>query len=81
MPLTAFVAGTLYTPAPIPNGVVVVEDGRIREVAAREAIDIPKGAREVRLDKGIITPGFVDTHNHGAGGRDVMVSMGRGCRV
>ena len=44
MPLTALVAGTLYTPAPIPNGVVVVEDGRIRKVAAREAIDIPKGA-------------------------------------
>ena len=72
MPLTAFVAGTLYTPASIPNGVVVVEDGRIREVAAREAIDLPQGAREVRLDEGIITPGFVDTHNHGAGGRDVM---------
>ena len=72
MPLTAFVAGTLYTPAPIPNGVVVVEDDHIREVAAREAIDIPQGAREVRLDEEIVAPGFVDTHNHGAGGRDVM---------
>ena len=72
MPLTAFVAGTVYTPAPIRNGVVVVEDDRIRDVAARDATELPEGTREVRLDEGIITPGFVDTHNHGAGGKDVM---------
>lgn len=72
MPLTALVANTLYTPAPITNGVVVVEDDRVRSVAAREAIEIPKGTQEIWLNEEIITPGFVDTHTHGGGGRDVM---------
>ena len=49
----------------IPDGVLVIEDGRIRTVGARDAVRIPDGAEVVELDAGsIIMPGLVDTHSH-----------------
>jgi N-acetylglucosamine-6-phosphate deacetylase len=72
MPQTALIAKTIYTPDPIANGVVVFEDDRIVAVGTREQVRVPQGAREIRIDQGFVAPGFIDTHNHGAGGRDVM---------
>ena len=72
MPTTAFLADTVYTPDAIPNGVVVVEDDRIVKAGPREAIELPSGTREVRLEGQSIAPGFIDIHSHGAGGADVM---------
>ncbi len=48
-------------------------NGRIERLY-RAASDMPAMASENLLDcdGATITPGFVDTHNHGAGGRDVM---------
>ena len=49
----------------IPEGVLVIEDGRIRTVGARDAVRIPDGAEVVELDAdSIIMPGLVDTHSH-----------------
>jgi N-acetylglucosamine-6-phosphate deacetylase len=72
MACTAFTAPVVYTPERIPNGVVLVEDDRIRAAGSREAIEIPSGAAVVDAPDGVLVPGFVDIHIHGAGGRDLM---------
>jgi len=68
----AFLAATVYTPDPIPRGVVLVEDGRIVAVGPRDAVSIPDSARRVDAGDGVLAPGFIDLHLHGAGGRDLM---------
>jgi len=51
--------------AEISDGVLIVEDGRIRAVGARDRVRIPRGAEIVELDAGtVIMPGIVDTHSH-----------------
>ena len=58
--------------AEIPNGVLVVRDGRITRVGPLESTPIPAGAT-VRDVRGlVILPGLVDTHSHigGGGGGD-----------
>jgi N-acetylglucosamine-6-phosphate deacetylase len=72
MAQTALIARTVYTPDPIADGVVLFEDQRILAVGPRDEIHIPASAREVRVEQGFVAPGFIDIHNHGAGGRDVM---------
>jgi N-acetylglucosamine-6-phosphate deacetylase len=72
MSTTAFIADTIYTPNAIENGVVLVEDDRILKAGSRESIELPAGTREVRLAGQSIAPGYIDIHNHGAGGADVM---------
>ncbi len=67
----------LYTAAPQPSTTtgtssVVVDDATVIAVGREEAIELPTQAREVAIDSGHLVPGFIDTHNHGAGGRDVM---------
>jgi N-acetylglucosamine-6-phosphate deacetylase len=76
MPPTVFIADTVYAPERIDNAAVVIEDGLITAAGPREQVAVPANAREVRLDGGFLTPGFIDTHNHGAGGRDVMEATG-----
>lgn len=71
MPTTAFIADTIYTPDAIANGVVLVEDDRILKAGPREGIELPAGAREVRLKGQSVAPGYIDIHSHGAGGADV----------
>lgn len=51
----------------IPDGVLVVEGGRITAVGSRDAVAIPDGA-EVRDVKGVLMPGLVDSHSHLGGG-------------
>lgn len=72
MSQTAFLAATVYTPEPIRQGVVLVEDDRITAVGARDQVRIPASARRVEAGECAIAPGFIDIHVHGAGGRDLM---------
>jgi imidazolonepropionase-like amidohydrolase len=49
---------------PIPNGVVVVRDGRIVSVGSGETTDIPDGAERVDLSGKWIIPGLINAHGH-----------------
>jgi len=46
----------------IENGVLLIEDGRIRAVGAD--VRVPRDAEIVDADGMVIVPGFVDTHSH-----------------
>jgi N-acetylglucosamine-6-phosphate deacetylase len=56
----------------LSDSIIVVEGEKIVAVGHRDEVAVPKGAREVVAREGIVAPGFVDVHIHGAGGRDVM---------
>lgn len=64
-PITAVRAGRLVDPETATvstNQVILVQDGRIREVGPNVAI--PAGARVIDLSKLTVVPGLVDAHNH-----------------
>lgn len=70
---TALLAREILTPLDrIHHGVVIYEDGVIREVGSRDCIEIPHACRTIDLKDAILAPGFIDLHIHGASGRDVM---------
>lgn len=49
----------------ISDGVLVIEDGKVRTVGARADVRIPSEAEVVELAEGsVIMPGIVDTHSH-----------------
>ncbi|MBS3743365.1 MAG: amidohydrolase family protein [Wenzhouxiangellaceae bacterium] len=49
----------------ISDGVLLIEDGRVRAAGARDAVRIPRGAELIELESGsVIMPGIVDTHSH-----------------
>ncbi|REJ83104.1 MAG: amidohydrolase [Acidobacteria bacterium] len=48
---------------PIPNGVVVVQDGRIVAVGGA-ATAVPAGATTIDVAGKVLMPGLVDTHSH-----------------
>jgi imidazolonepropionase-like amidohydrolase len=50
--------------AAIPDGVVVVRDGRIADVGPRAAVTIPPGVPSVVVDGKTIVPGLWDMHTH-----------------
>jgi len=58
--------------AEIADAGVLVRDGVIETIGARESMSLPSGAQEISAVDSTATPGFVDVHIHGAGGRDVM---------
>lgn len=69
----AITAKTIFTPLDaIADGVILVEDGTIAAVGARESVSLPTSARLMDLGDRIIAPGFIDVHVHGGGGHDVM---------
>lgn len=49
---------------PIPNGVLVVENGEITAVGAAGSVSIPSGAERHDVSGNVIMPGLVDTHSH-----------------
>jgi N-acetylglucosamine-6-phosphate deacetylase len=59
----------------LPNGAVVVEDGKIMEIIADRSMldgrDL-EGYEVIDLEGKLLIPGFVDVHVHGGGGYDVM---------
>ena len=71
--MLALTAKSLYTPLEqIERPLVLVEDGRVTELASQAAREIPRGAEILDFGDGILAPGFVDIHIHGGAGYDVM---------
>jgi N-acetylglucosamine-6-phosphate deacetylase len=63
--------GQVITPDRIiPNGTVLVQDGKITVVADHD-VDLP-GANILDAGGRFISPGFIDIHVHGGGGHDFM---------
>jgi imidazolonepropionase-like amidohydrolase len=48
----------------IPNGVLVVQNGKILAVGAAGSVTVPAGAQTVDAAGKIIMPGLVDSHSH-----------------
>ena len=51
---------------------VVIEDGRIKQIAPTTQVLWPEDAQVIDAHDGFVAPGFVDMHVHGALGRDTM---------
>jgi imidazolonepropionase-like amidohydrolase len=66
----AFQGATLLpiSSAPIPDGVLVVQGGRIVGVGPRDRVQVPAGATIHDVSGKTIMPGLVDTHSHIGGG-------------
>ena len=54
----------------IEDGVVVVEDNRIKAVGSRDEVSIPSGANTIDVAGKTIIPGIVDYHWHGSYAND-----------
>ncbi len=71
--MQAFTAKKLLTPHEVvEHPVMVVEDGRVVQIASRPDHEVPSGASSVDFGDAVIVPGFVDLHIHGSAGHDVM---------
>ena len=63
----ALVGGTIYpspTEPPIPDGVVVMENGRISAVGQRDTMRVPDGIATLECSGSTITAGFWNSHVH-----------------
>ena len=77
MPPIAIYAPRILTPQEeINDGVIVVEGATIAALGHRDETRVPEGAIDY-VAPGIVIPGFVDIHIHGAGGHDVMEASAR----
>ncbi len=54
-------------PAVIDHGTLLIEDGRIRAVGPRDAVEIPEGFEVLDVGDNWLVPGFIDLHCHVAG--------------
>jgi N-acetylglucosamine-6-phosphate deacetylase len=71
--MLAFIAARLLTPAAaIEHPLLLVNDGRIVELAVQSHVSVPSGVSVVDFGKSIIAPGYIDLHIHGSAGYDVM---------
>ena len=63
----ALVNGTLIDGCggdPLPDAVLLIEDGRIAAAGKRSAVAVPEGAATIDLKGGTILPGFFNAHVH-----------------
>jgi N-acetylglucosamine-6-phosphate deacetylase len=73
--MIALTAAALFTPLErVEQPMLLVDDGAISEVSSRVLRETPKGCQVVDFEDGILAPGFIDIHIHGAAGHDVMSS-------
>ena len=71
--MIAFTSKILYTPVKeIERPVVVVEQGSVVRLGARDGMEMPNSAQLMDFGDCVMTPGFVDIHVHGSAGHDVM---------
>ncbi len=69
----ALINGTLITPfREIDDGFVLIKDESIEKIGKVGEMPIPTDARIIDVKGNYISPGFVDTHLHGAFGGSVM---------
>ncbi|MFQ5929702.1 MAG: amidohydrolase family protein, partial [Acidobacteriota bacterium] len=52
---------------PIENAVMLVREGRIEAVGARDSIQIPDGAQRIHVSGKTIIPGLINSHGHVGG--------------
>ncbi len=70
---TVFTAEKLWNGSQsIGHPVIVIEDGRIRSIAGREAAELPRDAQVLDFPGATLAPAFFDVHIHGAAGHDAM---------
>ena len=50
--------------APIPDAVVLMENGKIKSVGPRASVAIPSEAKTIDVPGKFITPGLIDTNAH-----------------
>ncbi|MDP6538458.1 MAG: amidohydrolase family protein [Planctomycetota bacterium] len=85
-PQTTAVTGARLLPVdgpPIPEGVLLIEDGRIRAIGAVGELAVPSGSTVVDARGKVVMPGLVDTHSHlgGVGAADRSGPLQPGVRV
>jgi imidazolonepropionase-like amidohydrolase len=49
---------------PIPNGILIVQNGEVTAVGAAGSVSIPRNAERHNMSGKVIMPGLVDTHSH-----------------
>jgi Tol biopolymer transport system component/imidazolonepropionase-like amidohydrolase len=67
--VVAFVGAKIVTMGKqgiIENGTLVVKNNRILAIGPKNEVDIPGGAKKVKVPGMVIMPGLIDTHAHGA---------------
>ena len=69
-PPIAFVGGRIIPIAgdPIPDGTIVLQNGKIAAIGPVDAVSIPAGAERIDAHGKTIMPGLIDTHSHVGGG-------------
>jgi len=81
----AFVGARIYTiaGAPVDDGVLVVQGGKILAVGPAARVTVPAGAETRDVRGRVLLPGLVDTHSHigGPGAADQADPVQPECRV
>lgn len=75
--MLAFTAARLLTPTKvIEDAFMLVDDGRVVEIASRRDLQVPPLASRADFGESVIVPGYIDLHIHGSAGYDVMDERG-----
>jgi imidazolonepropionase-like amidohydrolase len=64
---TAYIGATVWDGTggpPIPNAVIVVENGKIRSIGPAGTVAVPGDASEMYLNGKWVIPGLIDAHTH-----------------